>query len=171
MVNINLNPEYINLVYIYTHYAWNGDFMDVASLDSYLVIMHRAFRELVRGPDAVLAEYGLGRSHHRALFVIRRRAKLSVGELAQLLGITNQALHKTLKALIAQNLIISEMNAQDARRRCICLSQAGRNLENRISTMQRETFLRVEQQVGATNMKNWDMVMRVIEQEALKTLP
>lgn len=137
------------------------------NLDTYLTLMHRAFRELVRGPDTVLAQYGLGRAHHRALFMIRREGELSVGDLASHLAVTNQALHKTLQPLLRQGLVLMRTDAADARRRRLCLSAAGERLEQQISGMQREVFARVRQQLGDACMEDWCRVMVVMEKEAL----
>jgi DNA-binding MarR family transcriptional regulator len=137
------------------------------NLDSYLGLMHRAFRELVRGPDTVLAQYGLGRAHHRALFMIRREGELSVGDLASHLAVTNQALHKTLQPLLKQQLVLAHSDAVDARRKRLCLSAKGERLELQISGMQRDVFARVRQQVGEACMADWCRVMQVMEKEAL----
>ena len=141
--------------------------MAEVNLDTYLTLMHRAFRELVRGPDTVLAQSGLGRAHHRALFMIRREGELSVGDLATHLAVTNQALHKTLQALLKQGLVLVRTDVEDARRRRLCLSPEGERLEQQISGMQREVFARVRQQVGETCMEDWCRVMVAMEKEAL----
>jgi DNA-binding MarR family transcriptional regulator len=137
------------------------------TLDTYLTLMHRAFRELVRGPDMVLAQSGLGRAHHRALFMIRREGELSVGDLATQLAVTNQALHKTLQPLLKQGLVLVRTDEEDARRRRLCLSPGGECLERQISGMQREVFARVRRQVGDASMADWCRVMAVMEKEAL----
>ena len=141
--------------------------MTEVNLDTCLTLMHRAFRELVRGPDAVLAQSGLGRAHHRALFMIRREGEFSVGDLASHLAVTNQALHKTLQPLLRQGLVLVRTDAADARRRRLCLSPEGERLEHQISGMQRDVFARVRQQVGDACMEDWCRVMAVMEKEAL----
>lgn len=142
--------------------------MNEVNLDSYLGLMHRAFRELVRGPDTVLAHYGLGRAHHRALFMIRREGDVSVGDLAAHLTVTNQALHKTLQPLLRQGLVLTRTDPADARRRQLCLSAEGARLEEEISGMQRAVFARVRQEVGEPCMAHWCQVMVAMEKAALE---
>lgn len=145
--------------------------MTEAELDRYLTLMHRAFRELVRGPDTVLAQYGLGRAHHRALFMIRREGELSVGDLAAHLAVTTQALHKTLQPLLQQALVLTRADAADARRKCLTLSAEGAQLEEQISGMQRDVFARVQSAVGEPCMEDWCRVMVAMEKEALALPP
>ena len=145
--------------------------MTESELDRYLTLMHRAFRELVRGPDTLLAQYGLGRAHHRALFMIRREGELSVGDLAAQLAVTTQALHKTLQPLLQQALVLTRADAVDARRKCLTLSAQGVHLEAQISGMQREVFARVHSTVGDPCMEDWCRVMIAMEKEALALLP
>ncbi len=145
--------------------------MTESELDRYLTLMHRAFRELVRGPDTVLARYGLGRAHHRALFMIRRESELSVGDLAARLAVTTQALHKTLQPLLQQALVLTRADTVDARRKCLTLSAEGVQLEAQISGMQRDVFARVQSTVGDPCMEDWCQVMMAMEKEALALLP
>lgn len=145
--------------------------MTESELDRYLTLMHRAFRELVRGPDTVLAQHGLGRAHHRALFMIRREGELTVGDLAAHLAVTTQALHKTLQPLLQQDLVLARADAVDARRKCLTLSAEGTQLEAQISGMQRDVFARVQSGVGDACMEDWCKVMVAMEKEALTLLP
>jgi DNA-binding MarR family transcriptional regulator len=161
---------YINMPDMFSVRRSGGLVVKEEDLDAYLALMHRAFRELVRGPDAVLAHYGLGRAHHRALFMIRREGDVSVGDLAAALTVTNQALHKTLQPLLHQGLVLTRTDPVDARRRRLCLSADGLLLEEEISGMQRAVFARVRQEVGEACMADWCRVMAVME-KAAKELP
>ena len=49
-------------------------------------------RTLSRRCDDALAEHGMGRAHHRVLFLATRDLPLTVGEMGAMLGISNQAL-------------------------------------------------------------------------------
>src|SRR5262245_41364363 len=117
--------------------------MSKASDDDYLIAMSRAFQTLTRGPDAILSELELGRAHHRALVVIRREEGVLVGELAGILGVTNQSLHKTLRPLLSQRLVRSESSKEGARAKRLYLTTAGQKLEARITGMQHQVFRNV----------------------------
>ena len=133
-------------------------------LDEYLIAMNRAFRTLTAGPDGILDDSGLGRAHHRALFVIRRETGISIGRLATLLDVTNQALHKTLGPLLKQKLVRAEPSPEDARGKCLFLTQTGVRLEERISGMQHEVFRLVARDSGQQAMREWLAIMeRIVE--------
>jgi DNA-binding MarR family transcriptional regulator len=51
-----------------------------------------AYRDFTGEADAVLAEFGLGRAHHRALHFVKRHPGLRVGDLLGILKITKQSL-------------------------------------------------------------------------------
>ena len=54
------------------------------------------YRDFTAGADAMLAEIGLGRAHHRVLHFVGRRPGLTVGELLAILDITKQSLGRVL---------------------------------------------------------------------------
>jgi|CXWL01.1.fsa_nt_gi DNA-binding MarR family transcriptional regulator len=58
---------------------------------------------------------------------------LSVGDLAEALGITHAAVSQTRAALAAQGLVLSSDDPNDARRRVLSLSAAGRRLVTRLT--------------------------------------
>ncbi len=62
-----------------------------AGLDAAIELMHFAYRELVAKPDRVLAGRGLGRAHHRILYLLAKLRAPSVAELIAALGISKQA--------------------------------------------------------------------------------
>ena len=138
--------------------------MGAKVLDSHLITFHVAYRELVAGPDEVLAQLGLGRAQQRALFAIRREPGLSVGHLARRLGVTTQALHKTLAPLAASGLASVERCEADAR--TIRLTPAGIALEDRVTRIQHDVFARVTRRLGAKAMEEWTTTMRAIATEA-----
>ena len=58
------------------------------------------YRDFTAGADAVLAELGMGRAHHRVLHFVGRRPGITVGELLGILGITKQSLGRVLTPLV-----------------------------------------------------------------------
>lgn len=63
---------------------------------------YRAFTSLA---DSILADYGLGRSHHRILYFVQRDPGISVGDLVLVLKVTKQAIHRPLKELEERGLL------------------------------------------------------------------
>jgi DNA-binding MarR family transcriptional regulator len=134
--------------------------------DRCVMLMSIATREMTAGPDRRLAQYGLGRHHHRALFVIRRQPGIPVGDLSRELKVTKQTIHKTLRPLLKEGFLRMEPGRDDARMRCIYLTKRGEELEGSISSLQREVFNRVERRVGRKTIDIWQKTVRTIIAEA-----
>jgi len=135
-------------------------------LDRCLVHMNGAFRALISGPDAILAARGLGRAHHRALFVLRRESPIAVGDLARALEVSVQALHKTLQPLVRKQLVKPVAAPDDRRVRMLSLTPAGAALEKQISGMQREVFAVVADTLGAKALATWSASMVEIARQS-----
>lgn len=95
------------------------------------------YSRLTRSADEMLAEQGLGRAHHRALYFIARQPGLSVGELIRLLAITKQSLGRVLNELAARGLVESRQGRSDKRQKLLTLTPAGAELEARLFEMLR----------------------------------
>jgi DNA-binding MarR family transcriptional regulator len=131
-------------------------------LDEALELLHFGFRRVVQEPDRVLGKRGLGRVHHRILYFVRTRAPLTPAALAQVLGITKQALHAPLQALLSRELVAAEADASDARRRVLTLTRNGRKLEEELSGAQRRMFERAFAVAGKHGERGFAAVMRAL---------
>lgn len=87
-----------------------------------------AYRDFVGAPDLILAEYGLGRAHHRVLHFVARRPGLTVADLLDVLKITKQSLNRVLKGLIEAGFIVQRTGRTDRRQRLLAPTDAGRQL-------------------------------------------
>ena len=77
---------------------------------------------------------GLGRSHYRALFLLKRRPGLGVQELARLTALSKQGASRTLGELQRMGLVErASTRSADARRRPAVLTREGAAAETRIS--------------------------------------
>jgi DNA-binding MarR family transcriptional regulator len=68
---------------------------------------------------------GLGRSHWRAAFLLRRRPGLGVQDLAHLTSLSKQAASRILVDLAAKGLVEKQAGDLDGRRRSAALTPAG----------------------------------------------
>ncbi len=96
-----------------------------------------AYRDFTTDPDRILAQYGLGRAHHRALHFIGRHPELSVAELLSILGVTKQSLNRVLRDLVDRGLVIKRVGDRDRRNRLLVLSPAGQKLDQTLCEVQR----------------------------------
>lgn len=93
-------------------------------------LLYFGYSHLTRTADSRLAERGLGRAHHRALYFIARQPDLTVTQLLGLLSITKQSLGRVLTDLTDRGLIEMRPGERDRRQRLLRLSDSGRALES-----------------------------------------
>ena len=97
-----------------------------------------AYRDFTGDPDALLEADGLGRAHHRVIHFVGRNPGITVAELLSILRITKQSLSRVLKQLLASNLVKQEKGPRDRRQRLLYLTEAGQELQARLSAPQQE---------------------------------
>jgi len=118
------------------------------------------YRDFTAGPDAILAELGMGRAHHRVLHFLGRRPGLTVGELLGILAITKQSLARVLPPLVAQGYVAQSPGRADRRQRHLSLTPLGEALERRLFERQRETVTRAYREAGPAAVEGFRHVMR-----------
>ncbi|MBR9650294.1 MarR family winged helix-turn-helix transcriptional regulator [Thalassovita aquimarina] len=99
--------------------------------------MFFAYRGFTADPDRILAGMAYGRAHHRAIHFINRAPGTTVNNLLILLGVTKQSLNRVLRTLIEDGLVESRVGTADKRERHLYLTEAGEELEHKLSDAQR----------------------------------
>jgi DNA-binding MarR family transcriptional regulator len=95
-----------------------------------------AYRDFTREADAVLAEYRLGRAHHRVLHFVDRHPGLRVADLLEILKITKQSLARVLKQLVDEGWIAQKAGVEDRRERLLHVTDKGAGLARRLDELQ-----------------------------------
>jgi DNA-binding MarR family transcriptional regulator len=95
-----------------------------------------AYRDFTREADAVLAEFGLGRAHHRVLHFVNRHPGLRVADLLDILKITKQSLARVLKQLVDEGWIAQQTGPDDRRERLLRVTDKGAELARRLDQLQ-----------------------------------
>jgi DNA-binding MarR family transcriptional regulator len=117
-----------------------GAEVDRSSVDARAVTMIEllffAYRDFTAEPDAILAELGFGRAHHRVLHFVNRNQGLRVADLLGILKITKQSLARVLKQLVDQGYIIQVAGQSDRRERRLLVTDMGRALADRLLALQ-----------------------------------
>ena len=85
---------------------------------------------------------GLGRSHYRTLFLLKRRPGLGVRELARLTALSKQGASRTLAELTGLGLVEKGSGEADARRKPAKLTREGAAVEARVSERLRSLLAR-----------------------------
>jgi len=107
-----------------------------ARLITVIELLFFAYRDFTREADAVLAEFGLGRAHHRVLHFVDRHPGLRVADLLEVLKITKQSLARVLKQLLDEDWIAQKAGVADRRERPLHVTEKGASLARRLDQLQ-----------------------------------
>jgi DNA-binding MarR family transcriptional regulator len=118
---------------------------------TFIELLFFAYRDFTREADAVLAEYGLGRAHHRVLHFVDRHPGLRVADLLEILKITKQSLARVLKELIDKGWIAQKAGESDRRQRLLYPTDKGAGLAARLDSLQAKRVGQALAHAGAGN--------------------
>src|ERR1043165_4773776 len=97
----------------------NPLFLREPDLRQGIELLFYAYRDFTAEADAILAEYGVGRAHHRVIYFVGRNPNMNVSELLDILKITKQSLSRVLSQLVTQGFIIQRPGSTDRRQRLL----------------------------------------------------
>lgn len=147
----------------------NPLFLREEELRQGIELLFYAYREFTAEPDAILAEFGFGRAHHRAVYFIGRYPDITVGDLLEILRITKQSLSRVLGQLVEEGFVTQRPGQRDRRQRLLRLTDRGRELERRLTDSQRQRFARAYRMAGADAVAGFRTVLGgLIEERDLK---
>jgi DNA-binding MarR family transcriptional regulator len=137
----------------------NPLFLREEDLRQGMELLFYAYRDFTAEPDAILAEYGFGRAHHRAIYFVGRNPGMPVSRLLDILRITKQSLSRVLGQLVRQGFVTQRPGAQDRRQRLLELTPKGAELERRLSEGQRALVARAYRAAGADAVDGFRKVL------------
>lgn len=129
------------------------------ALDEAMELIHFAFRRVVEAPDRALAERGMGRLHHRILFVVGKNPGIDIGQITDLLGVTKQGVHGPLKDLVDAELVRVDRPEEDRRRKTLFLTPEGERFERHLARLQHAVFAAAFERCGPDAVDGWREVM------------
>ncbi len=144
-------------------------FLHDAAIRRGMELMIFAQSRFVRSADDKLAEIGLGRAHHRAMYFISRKPDITVGELLALLGVTKQSLGRVMKDLVDRDLVQMRHGDQDRRHRLLRLTPTGSMLETALYEEQREKMAKAYSHAGQEAVAGYWTVLEALIPEAARS--
>ncbi len=144
--------QYVNMI----------DSSDTPDLMAHIALFYQAYRTYTSSSDALLAQRGLGRVHHRLLYYVARHPNLTVSALLELLGVTKQAAHAPLRQLVELGLVTVSTPAHDRRVRQLTLTEAGQQLEWQLTSPLAEHLSAALNRAGPQATAGWLKVMQEI---------
>ncbi len=125
-------------------------------------LMMFAQTRFLRTADEKLAELGLGRAHHRALYFIGRCPDVTVGDLLLLLAVTKQSLGRVMKDLVDRDLVCMRAGDVDRRQRPLRLTEQGIALETALFEEQRDRMAKAYSYAGQEAVAGYWAVMEAL---------
>ena len=135
---------------------------DEEELRQVLELLFFAYRDFTGEADAVLADFGFGRAHHRAIYFIGRNPNISVSNLLGILKITKQSLSRVLTQLIDEGYVCQETDSTDRRRRLLLLSDKGVALERQLTARQCRRVIGAFETAGVDSVSGFRAILRAI---------
>lgn len=137
----------------------NPLFLREEDLRQGIELLYFAYRDFTAEPDAILAEYGFGRAHHRVIHFVGGNPQITVSELLAILKITKQSLSRVLGQLVREEFIVQHEGKKDRRQRLLELTPSGVALERRLSESQRRRFADAYRHAGAEAVEGYRKVL------------
>jgi len=149
--------------------AVNPIFLSEEDLRQGIELLFFAYRDFTGEPDRQLAELGLGRAHHRAIYFIGRNPSLTVSQLLSILKITKQSLSRVLQELMAKDYVVQTQGTTDRRERRLTLTARGAALEQLLTEGQRRRLSRAYAQAGADAVEVFHKVLLAMTDDEDRT--
>lgn len=146
--------------------AVNPIFLSEEDLRRGIELLFFAYRDFTGEPDRQLAELGLGRAHHRAIYFIGRNPSLTVSQLLSILKITKQSLSRVLQELMAEDYVVQTPGQTDRRERRLKLTARGKSLEQLLTEGQRRRLGRAYAQAGPQAVEAFHQVLLSVIDDA-----
>ncbi|QAA23555.1 MarR family transcriptional regulator [Sporolactobacillus terrae] len=131
-------------------------------LNKVLMLFYFGYRTFTEKPDQIIEKYGIQRVHHRILFFIAQVPGITVNDLLSILEVSKQALNTPLRLLSEKNLIKMVQADYDKRYKLLYLTEQGKQLESKLSHVQREQMKTIFDSLGSNHQKAWIDVMNAL---------
>ena len=99
-----------------------------------------------------------GRAHHRVIYFVGKKDKITIKELLGVLKITKQSLSRVLNQLVKESFIVVSAGL-DKRTKNLSLTSSGLSLENELSTIQ---IQKVKNVINNFNQKDIDGFKKIL---------
>ncbi len=147
----------------------NPLFLREEELRQGMELLFYAYRDFTAEPDAMLAQYGFGRAHHRVIYFVGRYPGSTVSDLLAILRITKQSLSRVLGQLVRDGFVTQTPGPRDRRQRLLRLTAKGEELERRLSENQRALIARAYREAGADAVEGFRKVLLGMIEERDRT--
>jgi DNA-binding MarR family transcriptional regulator len=133
-------------------------FLNDKEIRKIIELVFFSYRDFTAGPDQILEKLNFGRAHHRVIYFVGKKDKITIKELLGVLKITKQSLSRVLNQLVKEGFIVVSTGS-DKRTKNLSLTSSGLNLENELSTIQIQKIKKV---INNFNQKEIDGFKKIL---------
>ena len=143
-------------------------FLSEKEIRKIIELMFFAYRDFTSEPDALLENINFGRAHHRVIYFVEKKKKITIKELLSILQITKQSLSRVLNQLVKEKYIILSIG-EDKRTKNLSLTKKGHELENELSTIQIKKIKNILKNANEDNINGFKTLLYEMIDDKNKT--
>ena len=133
-------------------------FLNDKEIRKIIELVFFSYRDFTAGPDQILDKLNFGRAHHRVIYFVGKKDKITIKELLGVLKITKQSLSRVLNQLVKEGFIVVSTGL-DKRTKNLSLTTSGLNLENELSIIQ---IKKIKKVINNFNKKDIDGFKKIL---------
>ena len=144
-------------------------FLNEKEIRKIIELVFFSYRDFTAGPDQILEKLNFGRAHHRVIYFVGKKDKITIKELLGVLKITKQSLSRVLNQLVKEGYIVVSTGI-DKRTKNLSLTSNGLSLENNLSTIQIQKIKKVINNFNKEDIDGFKKILyEMIEADNKKT--
>ena len=144
-------------------------FLNDKEIRKIIELVFFSYRDFTAGPDQILEKLNYGRAHHRVIYFVGKKDKITIKELLGVLKITKQSLSRVLNQLVKEGFIVVSTGL-DKRTKNLSLTSSGLSLENELSTIQIQKIKKVINNFNQEDINGFKKILyEMIEFDNKKT--
>ena len=133
-------------------------FLSDKEIRKIIELMFFSYRDFTSGPDEVLEKMNFGRAHHRIIYFVGKKEKITIRELLSILQITKQSLSRVLNQLVKEKYIILS-TGEDKRTKNLSLTKKGEELENILSNIQIKRIRKIMKKADENDINGFKIIL------------
>ena len=133
-------------------------FLNDKEIRKIIELIFFSYRDFTAGPDQILEKLNYGRAHHRVIYFVGKKDKITIKELLIVLKITKQSLSRVLNQLVKEGFIVVSTGL-DKRTKNLSLTSSGLSLENELSTIQIQKIKKVINNFNQENIDGFKIIL------------
>jgi len=144
-------------------------FLSDKEIRKILELIFFSYRDFTAGPDKILEKLNFGRAHHRVIYFVGKKNRITIKDLLGVLQITKQSLSRVLNQLVRDEFIIVSTGL-DKRTKKLSLTEKGKSLEKELSAIQINKIKKVINNFSEDNINGFKKILyEMLESDNKKT--